>query len=816
MFKKKFTTLTVLAGLLIVATFSVGTASATTYKASMYGLEETVDSADQRKLRKAFDEVNDREFVKARYQFQSLARSNESVRPFWQSAMYLARSHADLCESWWLETINQGIDHSLSQAELRYLMPLNRHAECIDSVAKTLRKVKSPTPSQAAWLWQQLPEVARYYIPASLTLAKAYLEGFGTEPDLEKSAQWYLATLRNQQMIGFTATRDAMLSLSGILFTLAQEQQSADPMAAEDLYRLSYAYAVRASQGDPNSYLVTSSQEESPLTTADKERLIEQVQACLVGSISQCEFYALPVSLDLKTILPTYLPRDRVVQWLLTGQTDKAFESAKAEARINIPTAWASQLYTSLLTQRYDEALFRLSYLAFEADGLGNDLIAAVASQLDSSQNAEQVIMHAAAAVLSDNAVDAATATRAIDYLDRYVNEASPQALLYLSQVFSRPLTPAYDIDKAIHLANRAFKGKPELAVSLQMARLLNMKSQEEWQEERDAWRLIAIGLDVDNLAGVLDTFDENNVALAAKQLASQCQTAGLTACDLINATESLYNQAWPASSVFVSDANDSTALLEALQTALGQYVALDESQRIDGLDRLMRQYAAPVFVPALATDMQRKYTPSRLAMRYTLLAGALGKKGHWSETIAQQAAILYASNPSSDLERQLGDAYWRAAEDVLLGFPVENPGLAELFYEKAVMTGHSLYAVEFADTLRQGFGLAVDNQRALKLYEYALQQQRKIVIRDLPAYLTTMTDIDEHDTKAYAYALIAYQASFGPILSEQAVEAYGTDLSTAQKAQAQEWATQCIDHDFYFCDIYEPNNTLLYMPPKE
>ena len=821
MFKKKFTTLTLLAGLLAVPILytgaGAGMAAATTYKASTYGLEETVESEDRQALKDAFDQINDREFTKARYQFQKLIRSNSSVKPFWESAMYLARAHADLCEAWWLETIEQGFDHTLSQAELQYLMPLNRQAECIGSVAQKLLKSKSPTPSQVDWFWQQLPEVARYFSPASVALAEAYRRGFGTDPDLEKAAQWYLAALRDEETLGSVAQSDARSGSAKILLTFAEEQQTVDPSMAKDLYGQSYAYSARANWGSPDPYLFKNADMENPLTKQDEERILAQVQACENKSITQCAFYTLPVNLDLKPPLPRYLPSDRVIQWLLENQNEKAFEAAKSQARVNLPTAWASQLYTALLTEQYDEALFRLSYLAFQADGLENDLIAAIAAQIDSPQRAKQVIMHAAAAVLSNNAVDAATAAYATDYLDRYVNEASPQAMFYLSQVFSRPLTPAYDIDKAIHLATRAFKQQPELATSLQVQRLLSMKSQAEWQEARDAWRIIAFGLSVGNVAGATKAFDEESAAQASRQWALECQTAGFKACDLIDATEAIYDQAWPATKALVSTDSNITDITQALQSALAQYVALNNPQRIDALDQLMRRYASPVFVSPIASDMQRKGTPSRMAMRYTLLAGALGKGGHWIETLTQQGADLHAmyQTPTPGIHFLVGDAYWAAGEDIMQGFPVQNKSLVKLFYENAVLSGDARDAQRLADILRQGKGLAVDNHRALELYEFALQQQRRLVVRDLPAYLTAMTDINEHDTKAYAYALMAYQASFGPFLSEEDLENYGKSLSAVQKAQAQEWADQCLGNDFYLCDIYEPNNTLLYMPVK-
>jgi len=62
----------------------------------------------------------------------------------------------------------------------------------------------------------------------------------------------------------------------------------------------------------------------------------------------------------------------------------------------------------------------------------------------------------------------------------------------------------------------------------------------------------------------------------------------------------------------------------------------------------------------------------------------------------------------------------------------------------------------------------------------------------------------------------MSYQASFGPFLSEEDLDSYGKLLSADQKTQAQEWADQCLGNDFCLCGVYEPNNTLLYMPVKQ
>ncbi|MFO7747279.1 MAG: hypothetical protein R6V42_05670, partial [Orrella sp.] len=382
-------------------------------------------------------------------------------------------------------------------------------------------------------------------------------------------------------------------------------------------------------------------------------------------------------------------------------------------------------------------------------------------------------------------------------------------------QVFSRPLTPAYDIDKAIHLAAQAYTKLPKLSVALQMDRLLGMKAEKEREEERQAWRLIAIGLEVENLPGVFEEFDEEKASEAAKKLASQCQSAGLTRCDLNDSALSLYDQAWPATLELDWTEMADTDINDLLYQALGQYISVSDSDRMDALDQLMRLYDAPVFVTSMASDMQRTGAASILAMRYTLLAGALGKGGDWSQEVVSQAASLDWQTNRTRIQFNVGDAYWRTAQDLLSGFPVVNKSLATLFYEKAVMTGPSLFAREFADVLRRGESLKQNNQKALKLYEYALQQQRKLVLRDLPGYLVKMTDISNNRVKAYSYALMANQGSL-TLMGDEEVEGYASGLSANEKAQAQQWADQCLGNDLFLCDIYEPNNSLLYMPRIE
>ena len=811
--KHKLTTLLIL--LLTAPGLYMGSLAETSYKASTYGLERFVERDDRSKLRKAFSELNDGEFIKARYKFQDLSRHNDAVKPFWESAMYLAYAHGDLCQAWWLATINQGFDYTLAQRELQYLMPLDNQAQCIESVAKTLRRTKAPTPTQVTWFWQQVPDAARSFTPTRLTLAQAYRQGFGNEPDLEKSARWYLATLSDHTGLLWTATRDATNALAEILLTLATQQQPSDPSAAHDLYRKSYAFAARASEGDTTGGLFKKRQQDNPLGTKDKDTIIEQVRSCQDKPITQCAFYTVPTGLDLKPLIPQQYPRDRIIHQLLIGNNRTAYEYAKRAVQYQWPLGWTAELYASLLTAQYDQTLFRLSYLSFESNGLDNAFVSAVAAQLSSPQQARQVIMQAAAAVLSSRHVEAATAARAIDYLDRSVKQANAQELLYLSQVFSRPLTPAYNIDKAIHLAVRAFNAQPVLAASAQLARLYRMKNEAQWQDDVDAWRLIAVGLIVDNLAGVLEDVEADQASEKAKQLASECQSAGLRTCDLIDTGLSLYDQAWPARAAFASPTDEGVSLIATLQSALASYIAVNEPERINDLDELMRQHQAPVFVPNIASDMQRLETPSDMAMRYTLLAGALGKSNDWPEALTLQASGLQTLNSSISLTWHMGQAYGQAANDVMLGFPVQNPQLAQLFYEEAVLAGRSRFAQTYADRLRQADGFELDNQRALELYEFAVQQQRKLLIRDLPAYLTAMTDIRDHRTKAYAYALIANQASFGPFISEEDASAYGVDLSADEKVQAQRWADDCMSKDLYLCDLYEPNNKLLFLPIK-
>lgn len=817
MIKIKYTTLLFLIGLLLTSGVSARWGGATEYEAETDGLETVVSRAEKRKLNKAFDLLNDGEFIKAKYKFHDLAKDNENIRPFWQSAMYLAYDHTDLCKSWWLDSVNLGLDNTLAQDEIGYLMPLNAQADCINKVAKALMRVKSPTPSQVKWLWERLPEVARHYIPAATTLAKAYRDGFGGHRDFSKSAQWFMAVLGadHQELSQYRREKTAV-ALSEVLSKHAREQQAVDPVSAQKLFAQSYAYAIWAYRDNLETARYLTVKATAALSEQDRRTIIKQLQQCQDEQITQCAFYATPKELGLEPVVPSQIPRDRLLQWLLEGKNEKAFESAKRNAQVNLPFGWAEQLYTSLLTEQNGEALFRLSYLSFQGSGLNNDLLASVAQQMDSAKSAKKVMLHAAAAALSIREVDQATATRAIDYLDRYVNAATAQELLYLSQVFSRPLTPSYDIDKAIHLAAKAYAKQPKLAAALQMDRLLGMKAEREREEERQAWRLIAIGLEVENLPGVFEAFDEKKASEAAKKLASQCQSAGLTRCDLSDSALSLYAEAWPASLELGWTEMADTDINDRLHQALGQYISVSDSVRMDALDKLMRLYGAPVFVAPMASDMQRTGDASILAMRYTLLAGALGKIGDWSQKVVSQAASLDWQANRTRIQYNVGDAYWRTAQDVLSGFPVVNKPLATLFYEKAVMTGPSIFARGFADVLRRGESLKQNNQKALALYEYALQQQRKLVLHDLPGYLVKMTDINNNRVKAYGYALMANQASFGPLMGDSEVEGYASGLSANEKAQAQQWADQCLDNDLYLCDIYEPNNSLLYLPRKE
>ena len=812
MLKHRLMTLLVL--LLTMPALYIASSAETSYKASTYGLEGFVERDDRSKLRKAFSELNDGEFIKASSKLKDLARHHDAVGPFSESAMYLAYSHDDLCRAWWLATINQGFDFTLAQQELQYLMPLNSQAKCIQSVAKTLRRTETPTPAQVTWFWQEVPDTARSFTPTRLTLSKAYRQGFGNEPDLKKSAQWYLATLSDQTGLGWTATRDATETLAEILMMLAKQYQPSNPSAGHDLYSKSFAFAARARGGDITAF--KQWQRDYPLSTEDKNTILEQVRSCQDKPITQCAFYTVPIDLDLRPLIPEQYPRDRIIHQLLIENNQVAYEYAKRSAQYQWPLGWAFNLYTSLLTKRYDTALFRLSYMSFESNGLDNAFVTAVTPALDSPQQARQVIMHAAAAVLSSRDVDSATAARAIDYLDGQVSQADPQTLLYLSQVFSRPLTPAYNIDKAIHLTVRALNAETAIAASIQLARLYRMKNEAQWQDYVDAWRVIAAGLMVDNFAGVLKDFEADKVSDKAKQLASECQSAGLSTCDLINTGLSLYDEAWPAQAAFAPSTEHSTLLIADLKSALGTYIAVNESERINDLDRLMRQHRAPVFVPHIASDMQRLDTPSGVAMRYTLLAGALDKNNDWPETLTLQALDLHTLNPAISLTWHMGQAYGQAANDLMLGFPSQNPQLAQLFYEEAIRAGRSRFAQEYADRLRQADGVDLNNQRALELYEFAIQQQRKRLIVDLPAYLMTMTDIRDHRIKAYAYALIANQASFGPFISKEDAAAYGLDLSSEQEAQAQRWADDCMAKDLYLCDLYEPNNQLLFLPIKK
>ncbi|MFO7746187.1 MAG: hypothetical protein R6V42_00050 [Orrella sp.] len=80
----------------------------------------------------------------------------------------------------------------------------------------------------------------------------------------------------------------------------------------------------------------------------------------------------------------------------------------------------------------------------------------------------------------------------------------------------------------------------------------------------------------------------------------------------------------------------------------------------------------------------------------------------------------------------------------------------------------------------------------------------------DLPGYLMKMTDIKNHRVKAYSYALMDNQTS---LKKDKDVEGFASGLSVKEKSQAQQWADQCLDNDFYLCDIYEPNNSLLFLP---
>ena len=814
MFKPALTTLTLLITLLTAPGVYIMSSAQTTYQASDYGLEGFVAREDKPTMRKAFEQLNKGEFIKARYQFQDLARDNPAAKPFWESALYLMMAPADLCEAWWLSTINKGFDYTLAQRELQYLMPLNSQAQCINSVAQSLRAIKTPTRSQADWLWQQLPSVAQYFTPARLTLAKAYEQGFGNQPNLAKSAQWFLATFSDDETLSVSDKRDIAISLAKILFKLAEQEKTVNPSMANELYKKSYAYAAQASGGTPKGYIVSESEALARiLGKEEKQKIIEQVQDCQNKAITQCAFYSVPAKLNLRPLVPLEYPRHQIIEQLMLGHHEIAFEYAKRAAQYNWPVAWASELYASLVTKKYDAALFRLSYLSFESSGLDNPFVSAIAAQLDSQQQAKRVIMYAAAAVLSSRNVDAATGKRAIDYLERYTHGASPQELLYLSQIFSRPLTPAYNIEKAIHLAARSFKAQPELAASVQLAHLYSMKSEEQWQDERDAWRLIAIGLLIDNLAGVFEDFEADRAAVKSKSLASECQTAGLTTCDLLDASLALYNQAWPmARALSPTSAND-IAITAALETAMGTYIAVDDSGRINDLDKLMREHKAPVFVPNIASDMQVLDKPSYIAMRYTLFAGALGKGGDWAETLVRQSSALYDKNTFKGVQWRVGQVYGDAAGDIMEGFPLKRPQLAKLFYEAAVLAGRAKYAVIFADRLRLGKGFDVDNTRALKLYEYALQQQRLLVFRNLIRELPMMTDITNHKTKAYAYALIARSETYGPLISEQHTAALAKNLSSQQKEQAQRWAKDCIDKNLYLCDLYEPNNLFLQLP---
>ena len=818
-------TLALWLGLLTVHAFPVGAFAAvipaTTYKASMYGLDALVKPADREDLRMAFYRVNKGSFTLARDRFARLAETYPAIRPFWESTLYLKRSYKDLCQAWWRETIDRGLDYSLAQKELQYLLPLNSQTECINEVANDLLialtvHAKEPTPLQAAWFWRQVPRLGKYSTSASLALARAYRHGFGYPADLDKSAQWYLATLRDEVGLGPLGTMMATSELAEVLFMLAEEKQSINPSAAHHLYSQSLAYAMRASQGSTDNVIFMGIAQANVFNSLQREQIIEQALGCQDEPVRQCSFYTFPTQLDLQPLMASAYPRDRIIQRLVQRQYQQAYEYAKKEVQLNLPVAWAFQLYTSLLIERYDQALFRLSYLSFEANGLDNELVSAIAARLDSPRAAKQVMMYAAAAVLSSGQVDAATATRAIDYLGGYASYADAQELLYLSQVFSRPLTPAYNLEKAIHLAARAFKAQPALAATLQMERLWRLKKEEQWQHLRDAWRLIALGLMEDDIAGVFEDFAAENAAEAAKALAAQCQSAGLIDCDLIDASQALYNQSWPAAPALASPSEDSVAVTTALKHALLQYTTVNDPERIDALDQLMRQHAAPVLVPTIASDMQRLDVLSDLILRYTLLAGALGKGGDWDATLTKQASKIPGRESEIDVRFYMGQAYGGAAEDLMGGFPVQNQELAELFYEQSVLLGQARIAQAFADRLREGKGFEVDNQRALKLYEYAVQQRQKRIINKLPAYLAVMTDIREHQTKAYAYALMSYQTFNGTFLSEEQVMSHGIDLSPNQKEQAQQWADDCLSKDFYLCEVYEANNALLRMPGKK
>ncbi|MFO7746188.1 MAG: hypothetical protein R6V42_00055 [Orrella sp.] len=705
MIKIKYTTLMFLIGLLIASGVFARSGVATYYEAATYGLETVVSRDEKRPLDKAFDLLNDGEFIKATKVFQSLARVNKNIEPFWQSSMYLAYAHSDLCKRLWLESINQGLDNVLALEEIRYLMPLNEQAECITKVAKAFMRLRSPTPFQLKWFWERLPEAARYYSPAATTLADAYHDGFGDQRDLLKSVQWYKAALIDDQSLSTYQRFANAMDLSEVLTELAQEQQAVNPLNALELFSESFAYAFWAYSRDVEITEKVAAEATSALSEKDRRRIIERVRQCLDQPITQCYFYSAPTVVGLETFIPPEIPRNRILQWLLEGKSELAFESAKENAQLNRPFGWAEQLYTALSTEQYDEALFRLSYLSFQGNGLDNQLLSSVAQQMDSAKSAKKVMLHAAAATLSNREVDEATATRAIDYLDRYVNEATAQELLYLSQVFSRPLTPAYDIDKAIHLAAQAYAIQPKRAVALHMDRLLGMKAEKEREEERQAWLLIALGFEVEYLPGVLEAFDEEKASEAAKKLAAQCQSAGLTRCDLNDSALSLYDQAWPTTLELDWTEMAGTDINDRLQQALGQYVSVSDSDRMVALDKFMRLYDAPVFVAPMASDMQRTGDVSILAMRYTLLAGALGKGGDWSQEVVSQAASLDQQTNLTRLHQNVGKAYSKAAEDLLSGFPVANERLAILFYDKAAMT-HPIFAILFADLLMDGTSL--------------------------------------------------------------------------------------------------------------